>query len=61
MLLTERDVGDRIYVGENIVVEVLEIQGNRVKLGIVAPEDMKILRKELIDLESKPCGAVTPT
>ena len=42
MLVLTRKVGDSIQVGPDIVVKVLEVQGQRVQLGIVAPRDVKI-------------------
>lgn len=49
MLALSRKVGEKLIIGDNIVVEVVRIQGNRITLGIVAPADVKILRGELQD------------
>jgi len=38
---------ERIQIGESIVVTVLEIRGNRVRIGIDAPRDIGVLRTEL--------------
>jgi carbon storage regulator len=46
MLSMTRKPGDRIAIGDNIVVTVLEIQGARVQLGIDAPKDVKIRSAE---------------
>lgn len=43
MLLLTRKAGDSIVIGPDIVVKVLEVQGNRVQLGIDAPKDVKIV------------------
>lgn len=48
MLVLTRKAGERIVIGENIVIEVLEIQGNRVRIGIQAPHGVTILREELL-------------
>jgi carbon storage regulator len=48
MLVLTRKAGERILIDSNIVIEVLEIQGNRVRLGIQAPSGVNILREELI-------------
>jgi carbon storage regulator len=48
MLVLTRKAGERIVIADSIVVEVLEIQGNRVRLGIQAPSGVTILREELI-------------
>jgi carbon storage regulator len=48
MLVLTRKAGERIVIDDSIVVEVLEIQGNRVRIGIQAPSGVTILREELI-------------
>ncbi|HVX12760.1 MAG TPA: carbon storage regulator [Pirellulales bacterium] len=47
MLVLSRKAGERIVIGSNIVVEVLEVRGNIVKLGCVAPADVPIHRDEV--------------
>lgn len=47
MLVLGRKIGDRIIINQNITVEVVAIVGNQVRLGIVAPEEVRILRAEL--------------
>src|SRR5689334_1556334 len=47
MLVLSRKVGERIHVGENIVLEIRRIAGNRVTLALDAPRDVRILRGEL--------------
>jgi carbon storage regulator len=46
MLVIWRRAGESILVGDNVDVEVLEMRAHRVKLGIVAPESISIVRKE---------------
>jgi carbon storage regulator len=46
MLVIWRKAGESIVLGDSIDVEVLEMRPHRVKLGIVAPESISILRKE---------------
>lgn len=48
MLVLTRKAGERIVIADNIIVEVLEIQGNRVRIGIQAPHGVTILREELL-------------
>jgi carbon storage regulator len=48
MLVLTRKAGERIVIGDSIVVEVLEIQANRVRIGIQAPSGVTILRQELV-------------
>jgi carbon storage regulator len=47
MLVLSRKVGERMMIGPNIVVTVLEIRGNVVKLGCEAPMDVPIHREEV--------------
>jgi len=47
MLVLSRKVGQSILVGENISIQVLQVTGGAVRLGIEAPADIRILRGEL--------------
>ncbi|HMO17280.1 MAG TPA: carbon storage regulator [Oligoflexia bacterium] len=47
MLVLTRKVGERIHIGDNIIVTVTKISGNRITLGIDAPRETKIMRGEL--------------
>jgi carbon storage regulator len=47
MLVLSRKIGQRIQIGNNVVVEVRRIAGNRVSLAFSAPDDVRILRSEL--------------
>ncbi|PLV57476.1 carbon storage regulator CsrA [Thermotoga sp. SG1] len=49
MLVLTRKVGEKIVVGNDIVITVLKIEGNSVKIGIEAPKHVKILREELYE------------
>jgi carbon storage regulator len=42
----KRRAGESFMIGEGIEIEVLEVAGTRVKLGIVAPDAVAIVRKE---------------
>lgn len=47
MLILSRRDGERIYIGEEIIVAVTKIQYNRVFLGFEAPKNVEIWREEL--------------
>jgi carbon storage regulator len=47
MLVLSRKVGERIHVGDNIILEIRRIAGNRVTLALDAPRNVRILRGEL--------------
>lgn len=46
MLVVSRKVGERIWIGPDITLTVLEIRGNTVKLGCDAPANVSIYRPE---------------
>lgn len=47
MLVLSRKIGERVQIGENVIVRVLEISGGRVRLGFEAPLDVPIHREEV--------------
>lgn len=47
MLVVRRRQGESVLIGEDIEVVVLEAGANRVKLGIMAPREILVFRKEL--------------
>ena len=47
MLVLSRKAGQDIYIGDNIRITVNKISGNRVTIGIAAPNDVRIIRGEL--------------
>lgn len=47
MLVLSRKSTERIQIGDNVVVTVLEIRGNKVRIGIDAPKEIRVLRSEL--------------
>ncbi len=48
MLVLTRRINEAILLGEDVRITVLEIEGERVRLGIEAPHSLKILRAELL-------------
>ncbi|MDA8694139.1 carbon storage regulator CsrA [Pseudomonadales bacterium] len=47
MLILTRRIGEKLLIGDNIEVVVLDVNRNQVKVGIKAPRDMTVLREEL--------------
>jgi carbon storage regulator len=47
MLVLSRKSGERVLVGEDVEVVVLEVEGDRVKLGFTAPRYIPICRAEI--------------
>lgn len=53
MLVLSRKPGERLYVGNDIVITVVRLGPNAVRLGIDAPDDLNIVREELLDTYDK--------
>ena len=51
MLVLSRKQNQSIVIGDNITLQVLKVSGNTVRIGIQAPNDVKILRGELAPYE----------
>jgi len=49
MLVLTRRTDESVYIDENIRITVIRIENNKVRLGITAPPDVKVLRTELLD------------
>lgn len=49
MLVLTRKSDESINIGDNITITIVEIKGNSVRLGIKAPSNLKIYRKELYE------------
>ncbi len=64
MLVLSRKPGEKVVIGGNITLTVVEVRGNQVRLAFDAPPQVRILRGELVgnqeqstldpDLEAKP-------
>lgn len=52
MLVLSRKPGERILIGNDIVVTVVRFQGGTVRLGIEAPRDFAVIREELATSET---------
>ena len=49
MLVLSRHKGEVIVIGDNIKIVVVEIKGDKVRLGIDAPKEVTVHRKEIQD------------
>ena len=54
MLVLSRKIGEKVVIGDGIVVVVKRILGQRVTFGIEAPEDVRIVRGELPRFDEAP-------
>lgn len=51
MLILQRKAGQALQIGDDIVVSIVSIENNRVRLSIAAPDNITILRSELVEAE----------
>jgi len=49
MLILARKVNERIIIGDDIEISVVDIKGDQVKLGINAPRSVKVYRQEVFE------------
>jgi carbon storage regulator len=61
MLVLTRNVGETIVIDGKIRVSVVAIQGGKVRIGIDAPDDVRVDREEIhkrrVDFADEPVGA----
>ncbi|WP_417744724.1 carbon storage regulator CsrA [Rosistilla oblonga] len=48
MLVLSRHINERIMIGDNIVVQIIDVRGDKVRLGITAPRDIPVNREEVL-------------
>ena len=53
MLCLTRKEGEKIVIGNNVVLTLLRIQGDRISVGIDAPIDISIVRYELLSTDQQ--------
>jgi len=47
MLILTRRPGESLYLGDNIKLKILSVQGKQIKIGLEVPEDMTVYREEV--------------
>jgi len=47
VLILSRRLNEKIVIGDDIVISVVEVRGDQVKLGIEAPRNVKVFREEV--------------
>ena len=57
MLILRRRAGESLLIGDDVQIEILEVSGSTVKIGIQAPKTVSILRKELHLTRAQNCAA----
>ncbi len=62
MLVLSRQRDESIIVGDNVQITIVDIRGDKVRLGIEAPPDISVHRKEVFDAiqrENRKAAGVT--
>ncbi len=57
MLVLTRKPGEKVVIGDDITLTVVAVQGNRVRLALDAPDQVRILRAELACWQDDPLDA----
>ena len=62
MLVLSRKKDESIVIADNIVITVVEVRGDKVRLGIVAPKDVPVHREEVYEAihGTRAAGPVVP-
>jgi carbon storage regulator len=47
MLILTRRIGEKLVIGENVIVTVLAAKGSQIRIGIEAPRDVAVHREEI--------------
>ena len=61
MLVLSRKLGEKIFIGENVCITVVDIDRGKIRLGIEAPRDVPIYREELLPLNHPRPDVARPT
>jgi carbon storage regulator len=49
MLILSRKINEKIMIGEDVSVSIIEIRGDQVRVGVDAPKTVKVFRQEVFD------------
>ncbi|MBQ1832451.1 MAG: carbon storage regulator CsrA [Treponema sp.] len=49
MLILSRKIDEKIKIGNDITLTIIEVHGDMVKIGVEAPKNVKIFRQEVFD------------
>jgi len=49
MLILSRKINEKIMIGDDISVSIIDIRGDQVRLGVDAPKSVKVFRQEVFD------------
>jgi len=49
MLILSRKVNEKVVIGDDITISIIEIRGDQIRIGIDAPKKVKVFRQEVFD------------
>lgn len=49
MLILSRKIDEKIKIGDDITLTIIEIRGDQVKIGVEAPKNVKVFRQEVFN------------
>ena len=49
MLILSRKINEKVVIGDDISVSIIEIRGDQVRIGIDAPKKVKVFRQEVYE------------
>jgi len=49
MLILSRKVNEKVVIGDDITISIIEVRGDQVRIGIDAPKKVKVFRQEVFD------------
>jgi carbon storage regulator len=53
MLVLSRKLGEKVIIGDNIVITVVDIDRGKIRIGVEAPRNVPIFREELLPVERR--------
>lgn len=61
MLIITRRPGEKVMIGDDVVVQVLEVSGQSVRVGIAAPKAVPVYREEIYQAVKDERAAAAPS
>ncbi|MDR1788639.1 MAG: carbon storage regulator CsrA [Treponema sp.] len=49
MLILSRKAGEKLMIGDEVSVSIIEVRGDQVRIGVDAPRQVKVYRQEVFD------------
>lgn len=49
MLILSRKIDEKIRIGDDIIITLIDVHGDQVKIGVEAPKNVKVFRQEVFD------------